>query len=116
MNTYTDRINSAAAERLAAITAHAPKLTHVEKMAVDAVREYLKLKLRGKNLSLAVEIFQGGVTNANDTVFVERAQPREAWLEMFKGSMETLLSDRSYRDSIAGARVVAVFHSINVRA
>lgn len=93
----------------AAIAQHAPKLSTQEAVAVAAIREYLKLKLRGANLHAAMSVLEGGVTNANDTVFIEHARPREDWLYMFVASMGTLLADRRQNE-----RVLAVFKAIGV--
>jgi len=99
---------------------HAPKLTTEERAAVAAIREYLKLKLRGASQRYALDVFVAGIVNANDTVFVEHAQPRAEWLSMAVGSMAGLLADGyRHRDSAVTerqfARVVAAFHAINIR-
>jgi hypothetical protein len=90
-----------------------PKLSSVETMTVEAVRVALAGKLRGENLKIANGIVDGGVENAHDTVFAERAVERSEWSWIFKSSMETLLSAEPYNRN---ARVVAAFYSINVRA
>jgi hypothetical protein len=88
-----------------------PKLTDAEKAAVFAVREYLKLKLRGANLKAAMQVFESGLINANDTVFVERAQPRGEWLYMFMETMGGTLTTKPYSEN---QRVLEVFAAINV--
>jgi hypothetical protein len=98
---------------------HAPMLTSEERVTVAAIREYLKLKLRGANLRYALDILASGLVNANDTVFVEHAQPRAEWLSMFISSMELLLDDGLRYANERGKgikidRVRAVFKAIKV--
>lgn len=99
------------------IAAHAAKLTSAEATAVAAVREYLKLKLRGPNLRYALNVHTEGLVNANDTVFAEKAQPREQWLYMFTASMGCLLVSASRVDlqGVNNKRVLEVFAAIKVR-